>query len=182
MVSSDSEARRVLEECRRTRQPFPALGLTGGDLCRTLGGTGDRARMESGQGVWFPLDVGEVLLDGRMHLFVAHMVARSRLWARAVVAMNAQAIGDWNVGPRAHPNDGLLDVYEAELPLPERLKVRSRLHHGAHLPHPGIRERRVPAAQFELDRPLPVRLDGERVGVARVIAVRVRPDALVVGV
>ena len=180
VVRSDAEARAVLEDARRARRPYPALGLTGGDLCRTLGGgRGGEERLRSGQAVRFPVDLGEVLLDGRLHLFVAHLVARSRLWRRAFVAMNAQWLGDWNLGPRAHPNDGLLDSYDARLPLGQLLPVRARLHHGTHLPHPGIRERRAAALQMELDRPLPVRLDGTPVGSARTLSVRVEPDALV---
>jgi hypothetical protein len=180
-VRSDAEAREVVEEARRARRPYPPVGLVGGDLCRTLGGgAGGEARLRSGQTVRFDVDLGEVLLDGRLHLFVAHLVARSGLWRRAFVAMNAQWLGGWNLGPRAHPNDGLLDGYDVRLALGQLLPVRARLHHGTHLPHPGIRERRAAALQVELDRPLPVRLDGTPVGVARTLSVRVQPDALVV--
>jgi hypothetical protein len=176
VVRSDAEAAAVLRDARRDRRPFPALGLLGGDLCRTLGGgTGSEL-----QGVRFTVDLGEALLDGRLHLFVAHLVARTRLWTRAFVAMNAQYLGRWNLGPRAHPNDGLLDTYDAHLPRGQLLPVRSRLHHGAHLPHPNVKERRTPALQVELERPLPVRLDGAGVGKAKVISVRVEPDALTV--
>src|SRR5438067_730599 len=168
---SDVEARAALERARHERRPFPPLGLTGGDLARTLGG---RGALE----VTFPVDVGEVLLDGRLHLFVAHLVARTPAWSTVFVAMNAQWRGMWNLGPRAHPNDGLLDVYEARLRVGDLAKVRARLHHGAHLPHPRIRERRVPAAQLELDRRLAVELDGERVGQASDLSVRLVPDAL----
>jgi hypothetical protein len=181
VVRSDAEARAVLEAARRARAPFPPLGLLGGDLCRTLGGGGG-AQL---QGVRFTVDLGEVLLDGRLHLFVSHLVARSRLWTRAFVAMNAQYLhnrwlGDWNLGPRAHPGDGLLDTYDVRLPPGQLLPVRARLHHGAHLPHPGIKERRSHAVQVELDRPLEVRLDGTRVGKARVVAARVADAALTV--
>jgi hypothetical protein len=176
LVRSDAEASDALREARRARRPFPALGLLGGDLCRTLGGGGGREL----QGVRFTVDLGEALLDGRLHLFVAHLVARTRLWTRAFVAMNAQWLGDWNLGPRAHPNDALLDTYDVRLPPGQLLPVRARLHHGAHLPHPGIKERRSAAVQVELDSPLPVRLDGVATGAARVISVRVQPDALTV--
>ena len=176
VVGSDAAAAAALSAARRDRRPFPALGLLGGDLCRTLGGGGGREL----QGVRFTVDLGEALLDGRLHLFIAHMVARTPLWTRAFVAMNAQSVGRWNLGPRAHPNDGLLDTYDVRLPRSQLLPVRSRLHHGAHLPHPGIKERRTAALQIELDRPLPVRLDGVRTGKARVISVRLQPDALTV--
>ena len=177
LVRSDAEAAAALSDARRDRRPFPVLGLLGGDLCRTLGGGRTQAQL---QGVRFTVDLGEALLDGRLHLFVAHLVVRTRLWTRAFVAMNAQWLGDWNLGPRAHPNDGLLDTYDARLPPGQLLPVRSRLHHGAHLPHPNIKERRTAAAQVELDRPLAVRLDGVTAGRARVVSVRVQPDALTV--
>jgi len=176
VVRSDAEAGAALENARRERRPYPPLGLLGGDLCRTLGGgTGPELT-----GVRFPVDLGVVLADGRLHLFVASLVARNRGWTRAFVAMNAQYLGSWNVAPRAHPGDGLLDTYDVRLPPGQLLPVRSRLALGAHLPHPGIKERRAPAAQVELDRPLPVRLDGDSIGRARVLSVRVEPDALVV--
>ena len=182
LVRSDAEARAVLEEARRDKAPFPPLGLLGGDLCHTLGGggAGAEARLRAGDGVRFTVDAAEALLDGRLHLFVAHLVARNRIWTRAFVAMNAQWLGRWNLGPRAHPGDGLLDTYDARLPLSQVLAVRSRAHHGAHLPHPAIRERRVSATQVELDRRLPVYLDGRRVDAAFTIVLRVLPDALVV--
>ncbi|HEX2849445.1 MAG TPA: hypothetical protein VHN98_02790 [Acidimicrobiales bacterium] len=178
VVRSDAEARRLLEDAHRARGPYPTIGLLGGDLCRTLGGRGDEARLRSDQAVTFPVDLGEVLVDGRLHLFVAHAVAHSRLWTRAVVAMNAQWYGHWNLGPRAHPDDGLLDTYDARLRVGELAKVRARLGAGAHLPHPRVRERRAAAVQVELDRPLPVWLDGEWVDEGRSLSFRVEPDAL----
>ena len=186
VVASDAEARAVLEEARRHGRAYPVLGLVGGDLCRTLGGRRDAARLRSEEATTVTADLGQALVDGALHLFVAHLVAHSRLWARAFVAMNAQWYSArpgkraWNLGPRAHPGDGLLDTYDARLGAGDVLRVGARLHHGAHLPHPGIKERRSSAVQVELDRPLPVWLDGGAVGRARSLAVRVEPDVLTV--
>ena len=178
VVRSDAEAAAVLEEARRRGRPYPPLGLLGGDLCRTLGGLGDEGRLRSVHAVTFPVDLGEALVDGVLHLFVAHLVARDRLWRDCFVAMNAQWRGPWNLGPRAHPGDAKLDTYRATLALGDLAKVRARLHHGTHLPHPRIRERRAGAVQVELDRPLTVEVDGVAVGRGRRISVRVEPDAL----
>lgn len=180
VVRSDAEARAVLEEARAQGQPFPALGLLGGDLWRTLGGTRDEARLYSGEAVTFPVDLGEVLVDGRFSLFVAHLVAHNRLWSRGFVAMNAQWRGPWNLGPRAHPGDALLDTYEVWLQRRDLTKVRGRLHHGSHLPHPRIKERRSKAVEIDLGRPVPVEVDGVRIGTGRVLAVRAEADALTV--
>jgi hypothetical protein len=173
VVGSDAEAREVLEEARHVGRRYPALGLTGGDLCRTLGGP-------AGLSVSFPVDLGEVLIDGRLHLFVSHLWTHTRLWRYAFMANNSQWAGARNVAPRAHPGDGLLDTYEARLGWADWWKVGRRLPRGAHLPHPGIKERRVAALAVELPRALPVWLDATPVGKGRMLAIRVEPDALTV--
>ena len=180
VVASDRAAADVVGRARRERAPQPTLGLVGGDLSRTLGAPGDAGRLRGPEAVTFPIDLGEVLIDGRLHFFVAHLVARNRWWTRAFVVMNAQWRAGLQLGPRAHPNDGLLDVYDARLSVVDVLKVRARARTGAHLPHPGIRERRVPAVQVTFDRPLTVWLDGVRFGPARNLSVRIEPDALTV--
>jgi hypothetical protein len=179
MIHSDAEARAIVEACRRQREPIPALGLLGGDLCRTVGGRGDEARLHSDQARHLPTDLGAVLVDGVLHWFVAHLVARRGWWfGRIVAVMNAQFIGRWDVAPRSHPNDGRLDILDVQLPLADRLKARQRLRHGTHVPHPAIRERQVDAAQIEFENPMTIWLDGEKIGTARRLAVRVEPDAL----
>ncbi len=181
VVSSDAEARAVVTEARRAGDPVPALGLLGGDLCRTLGGRGDEARLRSEAAVRAPVDLGSVLVDGRQHWFVAHLVARRSWWrGRIVAAMNAEFLGDWDVAPRAHPGDGLLDLVDvaASMPLGDRLRARGRLPQGAHLPHPDIAVGRRPALQVDLGPRCRVWLDGEPVGEARHLSIRVEPDAL----
>jgi len=180
LVGSDREARAIVTAARRAGEPVPPLGLLGGDLCKTLGGTGDEERIRSDQAVQLPCDLGSVLLDGRLHWFVAHLVVRRSWWrGRVVAAMNAQYLGRWDVAPRGHPNDGRFDVLDADLPFDERLQARSRLRTGTHVPHPRIEQRHVAAIQIELDRPTPVWLDGERLDEpVRTLSLRIEPDAL----
>ena len=180
VVHSDAEARAVVTEARRSGRPIPVLGLAGGDLCRTLGGTGNAARLRSG-GHTVTCDLGSVLLDGRIHWFCAHLVARqSWLGGRVLVVMNAAFYRRWNLGPRAHPGDGLLDVSDASLPPAQRLLAWRRLRSGTHLPHPDIATRRLAAFSIDMERPVPVLLDGVRAGKARNLVVRLEPDALTV--
>lgn len=180
VVRSDAEAREVVEHHRRAGSAIPPLGLLGGDLCRTLGGKGDEARLRSPEARRVPVDLGAVLLDGRLHWFVAHLVARRSWWSgRIVAAMNAEFLGRWDVAPRSHPNDGRVDTFDTNLPLGDRLKARGRLHTGTHVPHPGITQRRVDAEQFEFDKATPVWLDGNPAGSVRRLSVRVEPDALI---
>jgi len=185
VVEGDVAARRVVEEARRAGEPIPPLGLAGGDLARTLGARGGADRFAGGELVQAPVDLGSVLVDGRQHWFVAHLVVRGSWWrGRIVAAMNAEFLGAWDVAPRGHPNDGRLDVLDvdAALGLGDRLKARRRLPAGTHVPHPRIRQSRVTAVQVDLDRPTAVWLDGERLGEARRLSIRVEPDALVCAV
>ena len=181
VVRSDAELHAIVERARRAEEAPPVVGLLGGDLCRTLGGIGDEARLRSADAMTLTCDLGAALLDGRLHWFASSLVARGPWWrGRAYVAMNAAWLGTWNVAPKAHLNDGLLDVFDARVPLRQVLAVRGRLRLGAHLPHPGIATERATAAQTELERSMPVWLDGVRCGSARTISVRVEPDALTV--
>jgi hypothetical protein len=181
VVGSDAEARRVVTAARRAGEPVPVLGLVGGDLCRTLGGRGDPERLRAPGAARVPVDLGSVLVEGVQHWFVAHLVARGSWWrGRIVAAMNAEFMGAWDVAPRAHPGDGLLEVLDvsAAMSLADRFEARRRLPTGGHLPHPAIAVQRRPAVQVDLDGPTPVWLDGEPVGRARHLSIRVEPDAL----
>jgi hypothetical protein len=180
VVANDAAAAAAIEDARRGRRALPALGLAGGDLCRTLGGRGDEARLRSGPATIVPVDLGEVLIDGRLHRFVAHLVVRRGWWRGPVTAvMNAQYLGRWDVAPRAHPNDGLLDVVEvdAAMGVGQRWMAWRRLPAGGHVPHPGITVRRVAAVQLDAAG-RHVWIDGVDAGPARALSVRVEPDAL----
>ena len=176
VVASDAEASSALEDARRAGRPFPALGLTGGDLWRTLGGRGALSTVVR-------CDLGEVLVDGRLRLFVAHVVVRGRtLWrGRATAVLNAQYLGAWDVAPRSHPGDGKLDVVEvaASMSIGDRWKARRRLPSGTHVPHPAISERRVAAIQVDVAGHR-VLVDGRPAPPAKALSIRIEPDALTV--
>jgi len=178
-VTDDKSARSLVSAARRAGDPLPRLCITGGDLARGLGGGRGPDRLRRGKAVCFRVDIGAVLIDGKIDWFISHLVAR-RGWllGRIVVVANTDFLGRWNIAPRAHPGDGTLDLVDADLGIGDRLKARRRLPSGTHLPHPGIRVRRSAAFQLEFDRPTPVRLDGARVGVASHLSVRTEPDCL----
>lgn len=178
IIDRDIDARRRIEDARRAGAPIPLMGLRGGDLARTVGAPPDGARLRGDDAMALPMDLGVVDIDGDRHHFVAHLVIRrSWLRGRVIAVMNAQWIGRWDVAPKSHPNDGILDVFDSDLSLDDRLKARSRLLTGTHVPHPGIRQRRTEAIEFDLESPMPIWLDGERIGRARTVAVHVEPDA-----
>lgn len=158
----------------RTELP---IGLLGGDLHRTLGAP-PPSRLHDG-GMVYPIDVLQVRLDdGDPLIAVAHVVARKGAWWRqeTVVAMNAAFVGQLYLGPKAHPNDGLVDVTVGRLPWRERRIARDRMLSGSHLPHPALRTRRTGRWEIELDAPLPVEVDGVPAGAASRIEIEVLAD------
>lgn len=196
-AATDSEAAAVVAAARRDGQPAPPVVLTGGDLARTLGTAGrhrpadgpgaatgalvqaDMGAARPATGTRVQADMGAALVDGRLFWFAAHLVARRSWWrGRVLVVANAAFMGKGNVAPRAHPGDGRLDVLDARLRLDDRIRARSRLRAGAHVPHPDIEQRRVAAAQFDLDPALNVYADGRPLGRAAAISVRVEPASL----
>lgn len=178
VVRSDAEAGEAVTVARRAGREVPPVGLLGGDLWRTLGAPSDPDRLHTG-GTAFTVDVGSVLVDGRQHWFVAHLVARRSWWRGPLVAaMNAEWLGRWDVAPRSHPNDGRFEVIVADPSLGDRWKAWRRLPTGSHLPHPDIAVRQEKAWSTDLAPGTKVWLDGRPLGPAHRLVVRVEPDAL----
>jgi YegS C-terminal NAD kinase beta sandwich-like domain len=186
VVASDAELHDEVVARRRVGMPLPTFGLLGGDLCRTVGGVGDPDRLRPGcDATLLTVDLGAVLLDGRLHWFTSHLVARRGWWHGSIIAvMNAQFLGRWDVAPRSHPNDGRLDIVEVDgrFGVRQRLQARRLLPTGRHVPHPDVRERRITSETIEMDRPLEVTADGRSLGSARVLVIRCEPDQLSVAV
>ena len=69
-------------------------------------------------------------------------------------------------------------MVEATLSTGDRLKARRRLANGTHVPHPGIAVRRADAVQHDVPKGHSVWLDGQRLGPAKALSIRLEPDAL----
>lgn len=158
--------------------------ITGGDFVRTVG------RASSGEAVRrYPVDVLRVDADGRPWTALAHVVVRRRgplgwWWGPLRAVMNVGTMGPWDVAPRAHPNDGRLDVVEvdAAMSVRARRQARRRLRTGTHIPHPAISMKRPTSVSWRFDEPLGLWIDGVAQGRVRALDVRVDPDAAVVHV
>lgn len=182
----DAEVAELLSAVWSEGAPAPGIGLLGGDLHRTLGEPHhDEFDLREGRGLRLPMDLGTVRIDGGApRVFIAHLVAmeqpRRGLWStRTVTAVNGSFVGPWNLGPRAHPNDGRLDITDGVLPRSQRRAGRRRALTGTHVPHPDLSERRT--AHYEVDSavPLHVELDGRAVGCGTRLEITCHPDAWV---
>jgi YegS C-terminal NAD kinase beta sandwich-like domain len=158
--------------------PTRPVGLGGGDLYRSLGSPSPRHEAQR-----LPIDMMIVTLDDVERVAAAHVLIRRSWWRGPVTAvMNVDQLGDWNVAPRAHPNDGRLDVVELDsaMSVRRREQARRRLPSGTHVPHPLIRTRTTTGESWTSARPGPVWVDGIRIDGITTITVTVEPDAFAV--
>ncbi len=155
------------------------LTISDGDLLRTLGLVAETIRDEPWE---FPVDVGHVEFDGsEPQPFVAHVVAWRRWWSGdGVVVCNAAWWGPYYLGPRSHPNDGLLDATQGSLDWRARRQAPRRARSGAHLPHPSLRTVRSDRIDVELARPRPVVADGRVLGIGSRLRFTIIADALTI--
>lgn len=177
-----------------------------GDLLATLGVDGVRP---AGERHDYPVDLGMAYLRSEHGQpeqgpfpFVAHLVVgmAGRGGAAAlldpigallawllrhgpdisVAVMNAAWLGDLRLGPRAHPNDGKLDITEGQVGFRERREALKRARSGSHLPHPALRTTRAAEWQADFDHARQVRIDGVDRGRFCAVRVELMPDALIV--
>lgn len=165
----------------------PPVAAGSGDLARTLGVTSLDHRSTLNE---FPIDLLHLRLDdaGEPIVACAHVIARSP-WSRGhwfrgpiLAAMNAEFVGEWDVAPRGHPNDGRMEVFEvdASMSVRDRIAARRRLRTGTHVPHPRVNTRSLRRGTWSFVRPLEVVVDGRRIGRASSLAIEVVPDAATV--
>lgn len=180
-VVDDASVASLLDPSDGTGPPQPVAPRRG-DCWRAAGGRPEWDRVAAGGEVaLLPWDAVEVRADGRRWWAVAHVVARGRAWSGEIVAiMNVDHLGDWDVAPRAHPNDGLIDSVhvDAAMGWRARWQARRRLPSGTHLPHPLISVRRAETFTFRFAHPRWLFVDGVGVGRVRHLEARVHPDRL----
>ena len=170
-ATTDAELAR-----RLTEDPTAPVALEGGDLYRSIGSP----QVGRADAQLLPIDLLDVRIDGEETIAAAHVVARRRWWRGRIVAVcNVDRIGDWDVAPRAHPNDGRFDVVEVDpaMTLRQRWQARRRVVAGTHVPHPHIATAAATERSWTFDRPYAIWVDGHHVADARSLAVTVRPDA-----
>lgn len=184
VASTDATARAAIAVARAGGTQVPPIGFAAGDLARTMGG-GAPGRFP-GTVTKATIDVVRVDAAGERTWAVAHVVARRRGWAgwwrgEVLLAMNAEFLGQYDVAPRSHPNDGRIDLVHvaAAMGVRTRLQARKKARTGTHLPHPQIDACQAAQATVAFSRPLDVWVDGVRWRRAGELKLTVEPDALV---
>jgi diacylglycerol kinase family enzyme len=98
--------------------------------------------------------------------------------ATTVVVASGQFVRGADLVPRGHPGDGWAEVQAYALDRNERRAMRRRLDSGTHVPHPRTTAGRTRAVEIEIDRPLPLEVDGHTKGLTRRLSVTLDPGAI----
>lgn len=178
VLGSDHAVHDWVVDHRERGEQVPSFGLGGGDLARTVSGGSHVG--ELAECTMLPLDLVRVDAGGRTTWSVAHVVCRRSWWTGDVVfAMTAEFLGDADVAPRAHPNDGRIDVLRVAASMSPRTRwqARRRSRTGSHLPHPDLSVERVTSVALVFSRPLVVWVDGRRWTTTDRLTLSVEPDA-----
>jgi hypothetical protein len=180
IVATDQQLREWVLWHRSRDLPLRPAGLAGGDLGRTVGVSAERF---PGVVNRMPVDLLRVEAAGQRTWAVAHVVGFRAWWrGEAFLAMNAEFRGPFDVAPRAHPNDGKVDVLRvaATMPWRQRLSARRRALSGAHLPHPDLTTTQSADVRLRFAERLPLWVDGARWVVSDEVHIVVEADALTV--
>ena len=187
VVDSDAELAAAVHGSGNVGSDDLVFSVRSGEVATSLGFVEPRpieTKTTSVQTMVYPMDLGWVELGQRAdhveaeYPFVAHVLGRrSRLSWPEYIVVNAPLVGSLRLGPRAHLNDGLLDVTIGRLPWRQAIEARRRARTGTHLPHPGLKAVRVDRFEFTSKRAIHFTVDGRGRGRWRWARTSIVPDA-----
>ncbi len=197
VAEDDAELARMVGRARAEGTHLQ-VSVRSGDLAATLGLGNDGTDSAGGREPYaYPMDLGLARLGSGPDAsegvepvpFVAHATVRAKsrigVWLGhgsgiSVAVMNAAWLGDLRLGPRAHPNDGLLDITVGRVPFGQRREANRRARSGSHLPHPDLTTHRRPSWEIDFSSSKEIWLDGVHRGSFDRFGVEVVPDAFTV--
>jgi YegS C-terminal NAD kinase beta sandwich-like domain len=98
--------------------------------------------------------------------------------ATTVVVASGQFLRGADLVPRGHPGDGWAEVQVYALARRERRPMRRRLTSGTHVPHAHIHTARARRVEIDVDRAVPLEVDGHARGKTRRVVVTLVPEAI----
>ena len=160
--------------------PSRPVFLASGDISRSLG----HPSMPSGDGKCTEVRIDAMLCTvassaGERKIVAASSIIVGSHWRhRHMIISNGGWWNEWNIAPRAHPNDGIVEL----LTLSEKMTMRQRwlakrkMRTGTHLPHPDISMVRISSATVDRISGEKLLIDGQAVSIWESLSVEVLPD------
>jgi hypothetical protein len=185
LVADDVAACEVVSKCVIESSSTLNLSILKSDMARTLGITG--ATNLNSQMLCTKFDVIEatyVLTKSEETIrrcFIGRAFISEKLFfGRTIAVLNSSFVGNRDWAPKAHPNDGKLDLVELDgsMNVRQRLTALKLMKSGSHLPHPKIRYNQLSEYEYATDRSASLSIEGVRIGSIRHCFFRVLPDAV----
>ena len=165
-------------------QKLPTIAIRNSNLARVLGIDGAKDISTKIFSTLFDLiRVDCVTIDDTaVTVFgLGYALLRNSWWHGEIVAvLNQSFIGDWDCAPRAHPNDGKLDVVivSSGMKPPQRLLASRRVRSGTHIPHPDITISQQTYLEAAIGTPKMLVVDGRQISAVIACKFTVIPDAV----
>jgi hypothetical protein len=171
------ENNQVLSNADRTRR----IVLTGGDIARSLGNPVVPVVGSACTEVAIDAMLCDITTtDSRsIHAVAASSIVVGSYWrGRHLIVSNAGWIGDSNVAPRAHPNDGKVEILTitSHMSLRQRILARRRMQTGTHLPHPDLSSMQIATQSIVRQNEERLMIDGRKIDNWASISITVEPD------
>ena len=168
---------QVLSNTDRTRR----IVLTGGDIARSLGNPVVPVVGSACTEVAIDAMLCDITTtDSRsIHAVAASSIVVGSYWrGRHLIVSNAGWIGDSNVAPRAHPNDGKVEMLAitSHMSLRQRILARRRMQTGTHLPHPDLSSMQIATQSIVRQNEERLMIDGRKIDNWASISITVEPD------
>ena len=174
VATTDSELIALYESGERL------IGLQGGDLYKSLGGSGVAGLEADGVNtVGLKLDLGQLVVDESSYLFASYckLLKPMKPWS-TIWIINSPIIGQRRISPKSHPGDGWLDVVEFSLSFRQSLKAYKRSSTGDHLPHPQIKTSKKRTFMVNSNRKSKIVIDGKKIGFGKEVSISIIPHAI----
>ena len=155
--------------------------LTGGDIARSLGNPvvpliGSACTEVTIDAMQCDITTGN---SQSTRVIAASSIVVGNFWkGRYLIVSNAGWLGDSNVAPRAHPNDGKVEMLTiaSHMSLRQRFLARRKMHTGTHLPHPDLSSSQRATLTIDRHNGELLVIDGKNAGDWTSISIAVQPD------
>ena len=161
--------------------PTNRVFLSGGDIARSLG----QPQVPSVGSACTEVTIDAMVCDIKSNdgestwIVAASSIIVGNYWkGRHLIVSNAGWIGDSNVAPRAHPNDGKVEMLtmHSHMTLRQRFLARRKMNTGVHLPHPDLSSAQISTVVIESKGRELLVIDGDKISNWTSISLTVQPD------
>lgn len=160
--------------------PGRAIFLAAGNIAHSLGNPAIPSTGDACTEVSIDAMICSIVVNGGEQQIIgaSSIVIGSQWRGRQVIITNAGWLNGSNIAPRAHPNDGFVEMLtmSPRMTFRQRVLARRRMRTGTHLPHPEISMNRINSASVERIGGEKLCIDDREIPSWTSVSIHVEPD------